>query len=175
MKKIWVLFLCALVFSSNVFAQSNVTEELGNKSALAKQSDLLGQWEMIYQTVDPQIKNESPFFYDDQTWIFFEDGYVKNVASNKLMSEDDRALYFNTMPKTTKFSFLKDGLLEIVRNPKDVDIIYISIVTSNMEQSLRPGAPLLERGDLVLSYMHPSKKSSYMQRFLRRTEISSVE
>ena len=166
--------LCAAVFSQNVFAESAVKSELGKKSYLATQPDIVGQWKMVYQAVDPRIKDESPFFYDDQVWVFSTDGYVKNVAMSP-GSTEDKSVYLNTMPKTATFSFPKPGLLKIERQPQDIDQIFVSVINKDVSIPIRPGSPLLQKGDLILSYMRASKKNPYMQRYLRRTEIKGVQ
>ncbi len=173
--KSFIFVLSVFVCTANSFGQSAATNELEQKSRLATDPDILGQWKMVYQAVEPRIKNESPFFYDDQVWVFFKEGYVKNVAVSET-TPSEKSIYLNAMPKNVKFSFIREGLLKVEREPRtDVDHIFVSVITADMDQSIRPGAPRLKKGDLVLSYMGPSKKGPYMQRFLRRTEIKGVQ
>lgn len=161
---LFVVFVLAC-FQGAVYGQTEV--ELQQKSVLAKASDVIGVWEMYYQVVRPSVKNESLFFSDYQFFKFFEDGYVVNIASTKKLDTKDVNMYINTMPKKTTYRFIADGLLEINRSQRDFDSIMISIITADMTAFLREGAPLLKKGDLILSYLDPDKKL-YMQRYLRK-------
>ena len=81
-------------------------------------------------------------------------------------------MYLETMPRKTTYSFVSDGLLVINRSENDFDNIMISVITEDMTEPLRTGAPLLETGDLLLSYLDPDKKA-YMQRYLRRVDLDT--
>lgn len=71
------------------------------------------------------------------------------------------------MPKQTTFSFLKEGVLEVKRLPQDQDFMIISKMIEDMTGSLEPGAPVLKKGQLILSYLTPSNKL-YMHRYLEK-------
>jgi hypothetical protein len=125
---------------------------------------------MTYQTVRPSIKNNSLFFADYQVFCFLNNGFAKNVASTAQLNSQDVKMYLQTMPEKTTYSFVADGLLIIERSQQDFDNIVISIITDNITEKLQADAPLLEKGDLILTYLDPNKKP-YMQRYLRKIDL----
>lgn len=163
-----LLLTAALVISLCSFGLCEV--ELEQKSKLATVSDVIGTWEMTYQVVGPSVKSDSMFFADYQVFKFFDDGYVKNLTATEQLDAEDIKMYLETIPRKTAYSFVADGLLEINRSQNDFDNIMISVITEDMMELLRDGAPLLKKGDLILSYLDPDKKL-YMQRYLRRINL----
>lgn len=169
MTKMWAFLLISGFFiASPCFAN----EELAAKSRLAISQDVLGEWHLVYQVVSPNVSQDSLFFSKHQQWFFSPDGYVKNVAADekhaaRVPDESELSIALQTLPKRTRFKFLKEGWLMIERSPTDTDWIAVSIMIGDMETSLRRGAPLLKKGDLVFSYLTPENQP-YMQRFLRR-------
>ena len=130
---------------------------------------MIGNWQMIYQTVSPLFKDKSLFFANYQIFQFFEDGYVKNVASKKRLQREDISSLLERLPKSTAYSFVDDGQLIIERSNKNFDNMVVSIAVDDLEKALRSGAPLLKKGDLVVSYFD-GNKNLYMQRYLRRLD-----
>ena len=163
--KLFSLLLIVLCFVNISFAQN----ELVIKSSKANINDILGTWEMFYQIVDPQIKTDSLYFADYQLFKFFEDGYVKNFTSTKKIEYKNDKIYLESAPKKTTFSFVAEGLLIIERSRQDFDNIAISIIAEDLEYPLRKDAPLLKKGDLILSYIiiKGQERRVYMQRYLR--------
>jgi hypothetical protein len=155
-----VLCICNLTWAQ-------VEDELRLKSKPANVRDVVGTWEMAYQAVRSDVSSDSLFFADYQVIKFLDDGYVKNVASTKALGASDVRMYLDKTPKKTTYSFFGDGMLVISRSQKDFDNIVVSIITENMKEPLREGAPLLKKGDLILAYFDPSKQV-YMQRYLRK-------
>ncbi len=168
MKKIFIVFTFFLLVCNICFAQ----DELAAKSRKARKSDLIGTWQMIYQTVSPLFKDKSDFFADYQVFEFFEDGYVKNIASKKRIERQKISFLLQRMPKSNVYYFTGDGLILMQRNQKDFDNIAISIAEDDFKKPLRSMAPLLKAGDLIVSYLD-SKKIMYMQRYLRRLDLNS--
>jgi len=148
---------------SVVYAQN----ELAQSSKKANKNDVLGRWVMFYQILSPPIKNDSPFFSAFQIFDFLDDNFLKTVTSTKALTDEEINVYLEKMPKRVRFTFMADGLLVIARSKRDIDNIVISIITKNMQSPLRAGEPMLQKGDLILTYLTPDKKP-YMQRFLRR-------
>ena len=168
MKKFLLIFSCFLL-ACNVSLAEN---ELAEKSRKAKQSDLIGTWKMIYQTVSPLFRDKSLFFANHQIFEFSEDGYVKNIASNKKLERKEISSLLQRMPKSTVYGLVDGGLLIIERSKKDLDNIVISIAVDDFKKSLRFMAPLLRKGDMIVCYLD-RKKNLYMQRYLRRLNRSS--
>ncbi len=168
MKKILLIFICFL-FACNV---CKAEDELSEKSRKAKQSDLVGTWKMIYQTVSPLFRDKSLFFADYQIFEFSADGYVKNIASKKKLERKKIISLLQRMPKSTVYGFADKGVLIVERSKKDLDNIVILIVEDDFKKSLRFMAPLLKTGDLVLSYLDRNE-NLYMQRYLRRLDLDS--
>jgi hypothetical protein len=164
--KIISILLISFLFCSFACAQTDITQ----KSKKANKNSVLGLWRMTYQIVNPKIKNSSLFFAEYQVFNFDNDGYVKNVASKDKISAKDIKIFIETMPKKSTYSFIDDGLLVIKRSEKDADNIVISIITQDMQNPVRQGAPLMKKGDLILSYLDLNKQL-YMQRFLRKLEL----
>lgn len=160
--KIFFIFLVLMSFSIAVYGQS----ELEQKSRPATAGDVAGEWEMFYQKKGGLIPDNNPFIAPYQRFDFSEDGFIKNIALYKPF--DEMALTIWRMaPKSSKYKFPKPGVLLIERSPKDGDLIIISIITEDMDISLRPDAPKLEKGDLALSYLTPDNKV-YLQRYLKK-------
>lgn len=152
--------------------REQVNAELRQKSVPAKASDVIGEWDMCYQTVHPSLKAQaewSPFFADNQFFRFFEDGHVSNITSTPKLDPKEMQMMIDAMPKNTTYKFIADGVLEINRSPIDHDNIMISVITADMAIPMQEGAPLLKKGDLILSYLDPNKQL-YMQRYLRKRD-----
>ena len=150
--------------------ESKSQSDLEHRARKANKKDVLGTWRMTYQTVRPGMNTDSLFFADYQILQFSEDDYVKNLASIKRPDPEDVKMLLSAMPKTTTFSFVADGLLIVERSPQDISNIVISIITEDMGQPLRKGAPLLKKGELILSYLDPAKQL-YMQRYFERINL----
>ncbi len=162
--------LLALIILLVLSTDCQAKHELEYKSKKANKEDVLGAWEMTYQLVRPGLDTDSLFFADNQILKFAADGYVKNITSTKTITKEVAKVYLETMPKRTTFLFAGDGLLIIERSKEDLDNIVISIITKDMKKPLRDGAPVLKKGELLLSYIDSNKKL-YMQRFFRRIEL----
>ena len=160
----WLTVLAAFVVSvsSTAFSQ----DELQRKSRPAVQDDVIGTWEMIYQKHGGLVSSASLFVAPYQRIQFLADGYVKHVTSNRPLSAADLSLW-KVAPKSSKYTFPKPGVLSVVRSPTDRDVIVISFITAHFERPLRPDAPILKKGDLLVSYLDP-KNQLYLQRYLRR-------
>lgn len=165
-----VLLFVALAMSLYNFAWCQAENELEQKAKAATASDVVGTWKMTYQVVGPPIKSDDLFFADYQIFEFFDDGYVKHVTSTKSLDVEDVKMYLETMPRQTTYSFVADGLLVIDRSQHDVDNIIISVITEDMIEPLRDGAPLLKKGNLILSYLNPNNQL-YMQRYLKKVNL----
>ncbi len=141
--------------------------ELVEKSRKANIQDIIGRWEMTYQVVRPTIMNDSLFFAKFQLFDISNDGFVKNLTSKNILNEEVIQNLFENMPVKTRYLFSADGFLNISRSDRDVDSIVISIIEKNLLTPLRKDAPILKKGNLILSYLDPDQKL-YMQRYLRR-------
>lgn len=163
MKRLIALLIIFLSLSSWVWAEET---ELKKKSAPASPLDVIGQWEMIWQKNGGMIKDSDPYVFSHQRFEFFSDGYYKNIASDKPL--DAAALVvWKAAPKTTKYGFLSPGLLLLTGAGGDKTVIVATVVLDDFVTGLKPDAPLLKQGDLLLSYLTPDKKV-YLQRYLRR-------
>ena len=120
---------------------------------------------MTYQVVSPKVQDDSLFFAEHQVWSFSADGSVRNIASTKPQRISEIMALFKTMPQQTTFQFAKDGVLFIQRSQADRDVIIVSFVTEDLSAALRAGAPLLKKGELILSYLGAAQQPS-MQRYL---------
>ena len=158
-----ILFLCAC----NV---CNAQSELDEKSRKAKQSDMIGTWTMTYQTVSPLFRDNSLFFANYQIFQFSEDGYVKNIASNKRQETGKINFLLQKIPQGSIYSFVGEGRVIIKRSKKDVDNILVSIAVDDFKKILRSRAPLLNKGEIIVSYLDP-KDNLYMQRYLSRIDL----
>lgn len=165
-KKIFMIFIWLLICNI-CYAQT----ELADKSKEAKQSDLIGCWRMTYQTVSPLFNDKSLFFADYQIFQFFEDGFVKNIASKKRLKTEEISRLLQKSPKLITYEFIGKGLLIIERSKNNFDDIAISITVYDFNKKLRSTAPLLKRGDLIVSY-RDREQNLYMQRYLRRLDLS---
>lgn len=151
--------------------QAAAEKEIDGKSKPAVQEDIVGQWRMIYQLVNPGVKKRSPnFFVDHQVFEFRQDGSIKNISWSKPF-DDARA---KTMleesweqPIRTKYAFIDAGYLVVERSEQDQDRIIISRITKDLLEPLRPGAPLLRKDELILTYILRDNEP-YMQRVLQR-------
>ena len=165
----FITFLCmlycfiSLAFLANTALADNALKE---KSRPAETKDVIGVWEMYYQTHKDVSARNTLFFAPHQRFEFHEDGYVKNLASTKPFDPIILAT-LSKAPKSTRFNFVKPGVLTITRSVNDGDRIIVSVIIKDMESSLTPGAPLLKSGDLILSYLTPQKQL-YMQRYFKR-------
>lgn len=148
--------------------------ELSHTSRKANQSDIIGLWKMSYQIINPKMTNNSLFFANFQVFDFDENNFVKNIASKKNLKDIEISQYFESMSKTVEYSFTDDGLLEIKRSKRDFDNIVISIITTDMKTALRDGAPLMKKGDLIMTYLDQHKQL-YMQRFLSRMTLPDIQ
>lgn len=166
MKKI-VAFSALFLMVTAMMVSAN--QEFRQKAKFAQKEDILGTWQMVYQVIQPEYRSDSLFFSNYQMWEFSDDGFVKNIASTKPQKLAETLSAFTTMPKKTAFSFTKKGYMVIKRSYKDTDTIIISLMNQDMAKSIRPNAPVLEEGDLILSYLGPENRV-YMQRFLRRVK-----
>lgn len=158
------LIISCFFLACNVCAAEN---ELAGKSREANKTDLTGTWMMYYQTVSPLFRDNSLFFADYQIFQFWEDGYVKNIASRERLEPEKIVALLQMMPKNTAYGFVNEGVLIIERPEGDIDNIQISIAVADFNKKLRYYAPLIEKGDLIVSYFD-NKKNLYMQRYLRR-------
>lgn len=162
------LIISAICFCNSALAQ--IADELTQKSRLASANDMVGTWEMTWQTVRPSIKTDSLFFADYQILKFSEDGYVKNITSTKPFDMGQIKMYLELMPKKTTYSFISDGLLVINRSKYDSDNIMILLITEDITQSYSDKAPLLKKGNLVLHYFDPNKQL-YMLRYFKKINL----
>jgi len=165
-----ILLFAALTVSLCGVGWGQVENELAQKSKPATADNVVGTWKMAYQVVRPSVKTDSLFFAGFQIFEFFKDGYVKNLAASKDLDIEKTKMYLEAMPRKTTYSFAADGLLVINRSLNDFDNIMISVITDDITEPLRKGAPLLKKGDLILSYLDPDKKP-YMQRYLRKISL----
>ncbi|MCG2711783.1 MAG: hypothetical protein L6416_05625 [Candidatus Omnitrophica bacterium] len=168
MNKFLLIFSCFLLTCNMCFSQNEFTE----KSRKAKQSDLIGTWQMYYQSVSPLFLDKSLFFATYQIFEFCEDGCFKNFASKKKPKLEKINSLLQSIPRSTVYSFSGEGLLVIERSRKDFDNIIVSIAVDDFQNALRYMAPLLKKGDLIVSY-RDLDKNMYMQRYLRRLNLSS--
>ena len=164
----FIVFWFLLFFCNVCFAESELTE----KSRKATQSDLIGRWMMIYQTVSPLFMDKSLFFAEYQIFEFSEDGFVKNLESKKRHKNEEISYLLENMPKSSVYGFIEEGVLIIERSKKDFDNIAVSIAIEDFKKELRSAAPLLRKGDLIVSY-RDRKKNLYMQRYLRALPLGS--
>lgn len=140
--------------------------ELEKKSQLPSSTEIVGTWEMVYQKNGNLILDNDIYIYPYQRFSFFSDGYVKNIGTTEPF--DEKALrIWEVAPKTSKYRFTEKGVLLIEGSAGDLTPIIISVITEDLEQSLRPDAPKLKKGDLILSYLN-SKNQVYLQRYLRK-------
>ena len=161
-----VVLLMSIVYASPCFAQTGSIQELRRANA----KDVAGSWQMLYQRVDPAIKTGSLFFADFQVFQFLNNGYFKNIASTGSPEKAAVKIYLETMPQKTTYTFVADGLLVIDRSENDFDNIAISIAVLDMGRPLLPEAPLLKKGDLLLTYLDPQKKP-YLHRYFRTIKL----
>ncbi len=170
MRSILGMVMLSLLFCSVVHAE----HELASTSRKANKMDIIGAWKMNYQIINPKMTKNSLFFANVQIFEFDADNFVKNIASNKNIKSNEIVKYLKAMRKTAKYSFVDDGLLEIKRSKGKFDNIVISIITADMKTAIRPGAPLMKRGDLILSYLDRNKKL-YMQRILCSITLAAYQ
>jgi len=168
MKKILLIFTCFLLACNVCKAENEFTE----KARKARPSDLIGTWKMIYQTVSPLFKDKSLFFANYQIFEFSSDGYVKNISSNRKLERKKIVSLLKSMPKSSVYGFVNEGMLIIEHSKKDLDNLVIYIAEDDFKKSLRSMAPLLRKGDLIVSYLDRNK-NLYMQRYLRRLDLGS--
>ena len=166
--KIILIIICLLLLNTFCFADS----ELADKTRKAKKSDLIGTWVMVYQTVSPLFMNDSLFFADFQILRFSGDDHVKNIASKKRLKRGEVDFLLERMPKNTVYGFIEAGLLVVERSKEDFDNLVVSITEKDFTKPLRFRAPLLKKGDLIVSYLD-GKKNLYMQRYFRRYDLGS--
>lgn len=167
----WVIFFVSISFMTAAQARAPEKSEMDKKAKLAVKKDIIGQWRMIYQLVNSDMKRKVPrLFEEHQVFEFRKDGSVKNISWEHPFDDTQaRALLEQswTRPVKSKYSFLNAGQLVLERSPQDIDRIMISLITEDMIEPLRPGAPLLKKDELILTYILPNNEP-YLQRVLER-------
>lgn len=165
-KKFLQLIFLLFVLSNICFAKSILDE----KSQKANKNDIIGAWQMVYQTI-------SPIFYDDslslagfQVYEFLENGTFKNISSRKSLKDVEVVSFLQRIPNTEKYKFIDNGLLVLENSRRDFKYIQVELVIENYSNKQRPAAPILKKGDLIFSYMD-RKRNVYMQRYFRKIKL----
>jgi hypothetical protein len=134
--------------------------------------DILGTWDMVYQSTRPDINTNNLFFAKNQILDFTDDGYVRNIATklaDKSKSNETKMAIaiLSSSPKRTTFQLIRPGVLMIKRSPSDYDLIEVKMMK---ESSSFEGVPKdfpIKDGDLLFQYQDSSSKI-YMTRFFRK-------
>lgn len=163
--KILMCFFCVFLFSAVCFARNEVAE----KFKAANKNNILGTWKMIYQTVSPLFRDNSLFYADFQIFEFSQDGYFKNLSSKKVIDPEKAKRILERMPKGTTYSFINEGVVNIKRSEGDFYRVMISIAQEDLDEPIRQNAPLIEKGQLVASYVD-ANNNMYMQRYFTRID-----
>jgi len=133
----------------------------------AEQSDIIGIWKMSFQMAYPQATSKSLFFADFQVFEFSLDNMVKNISSPTDLPMKQIRDQLADMEKRVQYAFIEPGIIEIKRSNKITNSIIISVITKDMQSPVRLKAPVMKKGDLILSYIDGNKQM-FMQRFLTK-------
>jgi len=154
-------------------ANTTVVDTLEKYTRPASTGDIEGKWEMIYQHNGEIIPENSPYIFPYQRFHFLSNGYVKVVASETPLDQVALVLWEHG-PESTKYEFLKPGVLSITGEMGDKTSILAGVVTEDFPEALSADAPILKKGDLVFSYIASKEKSGvpsyYLLRYLRKID-----
>jgi len=167
-KKSLLCFLSAFLFCGVCFAQDRSSD----KFKIATGEDILGIWRMTYQTVSPLFKDKSSFYQNFQIIEFSRDGYFKNIPSKKFINEDRVKGLLKEIPKSTTYSFINNGVVLIQGSRNNFMKIMISIANEDLDEPIRQKAPLIKKGELVVSYVD-ANNNMYMQRYFKRIDLKA--
>jgi len=132
--------------------------------------DLTGTWEMFYQKVRPMRGDDAPLPTGHQYFEFSENGRVKNIVSLDPLTPEEIKVQLKKEPGKTRYAIEGGGVINIIRSGEDRDNIMISVVMKDLDEPLGEGAPLLKKGDLVLTYRDFLKRP-YMRRYFRKVTM----
>lgn len=170
MLRIFSVFLILLLCCNIGHAQNKIAEQ----DKKANQSDIVGTWKMNYQMVNQRLADKSLFFADFQVFDFSIDNFFRNISARNDIPLKEIKNQFKTMPKTIGYRFIEPGILELIISEKVTDTIVISVITNDMKSAVRLKAPIMKKGDLIVSYLDANKQV-YMQRFLTRLKLVESE
>ncbi len=175
MKKTFLLLLILFVVVGCSHNDQDFKEEMSQKSSFPSAKDLVGTWQMYYQSVDAKLKDESSFFYNQQTWVFLKEGYVKTMSVKTKANDDEMVAFFNAARKTTRYSVDKNGVVTLKQAEGEDLIFEVRVITGDMKNKLRRSSPQLKKEDLLFLYTKASSDGPYLQRFVRRIELPETK
>ncbi len=129
--KIKIFFsLFTIIFSAVTRGESEL------ESRPCSKEEIIGKWEMIYQDFNPNLFSKDDLFVaPHQMFQFFDDGFVKNLASYNPIYAATLADW-ELAPKSVQFEFKEPGVLFVKRSPDAQDFILVYFITNNFNTSL---------------------------------------
>ena len=174
-ERIFMLAIALLLVTTFSFAEADkdkgtISEELEQKTKPALKEDVVGEWEMIWQLNAGSIPADDPFVAPYCMFYFSDNNGMVTMGSTKPFDEIVVAATTWKLAKqdfqTTTYEFRKPGVFLIKNKDTAQYYMVISLIMENLTDSVRPGAPKLKKGDLMLSYSN--EKGVYLVRYLRR-------
>ncbi|MSR77490.1 MAG: hypothetical protein EXS63_04615 [Candidatus Omnitrophica bacterium] len=130
--------------------------------------DMMGSWTMANQIIHIPVKDEDPFYFRYQRYLFEEDKTMKHLTSNQPITAKQRA-YQNAAPANRTYDVASDGTLTLKRkNSASVETMLCTYITDN-----QPDAPAIapQKGDILLTFSVTPGQPALLLRLLRREKV----
>jgi len=129
--------------------------------------DLVGSWNMEAMVIAPseRVDPGNAWFFEHQRFVFYENGRVKHLTSNKPLQAADLAA-LRAKPATATWSLDERGWLTIQK--QDVPQSERALCTYSLVGDATSDPRTPRPGDVILTYTRGGKPA--VQKLLRKTD-----